>query len=190
MGKMHAEGVTLIELMVAVAVIAMVFAVGVPAFSDFVANNRMTSATNDIVSALHLARIEAIRRDGAVELCAVDDWQSVPPDCDNNGDLRDGWMVIHRPPATAPDPTPVILSIHEPLPSGVEITGPGFLSYTANRPPADAGGNRIDFEIVLCDQRGDHDIGGGRAAGRRLLLRRPSGRPRMFDQLADVDCGS
>ena len=137
MGKMHAEGVTLIELMVAVAVIAMVFAVGVPAFSEFISNNRMTSATNDLVSALHLARIEAIRRDGAVEVCAVDDWQSLDPDCDNSGELRDGWMVVHRPPPTAADPTPVILSVHEPLPDDVQVTGPSFLSYTANRPPAD-----------------------------------------------------
>ena len=50
MGKMHEDGVTLIEAVVTLAVISVVLAIGVPAVRDIVATNRMSSAVNDLVT--------------------------------------------------------------------------------------------------------------------------------------------
>jgi len=184
MGKMHAEGVTLIDLLVTVAVVAMVFAIGVPAMSEFITNNRMSAATNDLVSSLHMARAEAVRRPGPVVVCPADDWQSANPQCDNFGQLEDGWLVVDQSNGLN-----TVLYVHEPLRNDIEISGPNTLSYQGNSPPQDGGGNRADFEMTLCDYRGDHHIGGGRAAGRKLILRRPSGRPRLYDEVSEVNCG-
>ena len=44
--KAKQPGFTLIEMMLAISVLAVLLAVGVPNFRDFVRNSRMTSAAN------------------------------------------------------------------------------------------------------------------------------------------------
>ena len=70
MGKMHAEGVTLVELLITMAVIATVLSVGIPTFTEFLRNNRMAAAANDLVSAIHLTRTEALKRRAIIVMCA------------------------------------------------------------------------------------------------------------------------
>lgn len=55
-------GITIIEMMVVVAVAAILLAVGVPNLYEFVVRNRIEAAGNEFVAALNLARSEAIRR--------------------------------------------------------------------------------------------------------------------------------
>jgi type IV fimbrial biogenesis protein FimT len=68
------NGFTLIERLVTITVLGIRLGVGVPALSELVANNRMISATNDLVASLQYARSEA---DG----CSGNDWSA-------------GWMVF------------------------------------------------------------------------------------------------
>lgn len=56
------RGLTLIELMVTVAIAAVLLAIAIPSFHDFFVTNRLSSATNDLVAALNTARSEAISR--------------------------------------------------------------------------------------------------------------------------------
>jgi prepilin-type N-terminal cleavage/methylation domain-containing protein len=65
------SGLTLIELMIALAVAVVLLAVGVPALQSLGANNRVTSATNGLVAALRLARGEAVNRATSVSVCAL-----------------------------------------------------------------------------------------------------------------------
>ena len=55
------RGLTLVELMIGLTVVAIVAAVGVPNFRNFVADQNRVIATNDLLSALHLARSEALK---------------------------------------------------------------------------------------------------------------------------------
>lgn len=64
-----ARGFTLIELMVTVALIAVLTMLGVPAYQDYVANNRVRVTAGDIREGLQLARMEAIRRNDRVSFC-------------------------------------------------------------------------------------------------------------------------
>ncbi|MBF6941294.1 prepilin-type N-terminal cleavage/methylation domain-containing protein, partial [Acinetobacter baumannii] len=48
----HRGGFTLIELMVTVAVLAIVLAVAVPAFGTLIRSSRLTSNANEVVAAL------------------------------------------------------------------------------------------------------------------------------------------
>lgn len=63
-------GFTLIELMITIAVAAILLTVALPSLRDFILNNRLTSVTNDLVADLALARAEAIRRGSRVTVCA------------------------------------------------------------------------------------------------------------------------
>lgn len=62
-------GFTLLELVITVAVLAIVLSVGIPSFRDMSNRNRLTSVTNEIVGATQLARMEAIRRNTRVVVC-------------------------------------------------------------------------------------------------------------------------
>lgn len=68
-GQAASGGFTLVELMITIAVLAIVLAIAVPSFQAIINRNRLVSASNEVVAALQLARMEAIRRNSRVELC-------------------------------------------------------------------------------------------------------------------------
>ena len=65
----RAGGFTLIELMVAVSVMAIVLAFAIPGFQSVVNSNRLAGAANEMVASLQTARMEAIRRSRRVVMC-------------------------------------------------------------------------------------------------------------------------
>ena len=64
-----ARGHTLIELLCLLAVAAALAAWAVPALRDLRLNSARTVAVNGFVQAVHLARSEALKRNGVVSLC-------------------------------------------------------------------------------------------------------------------------
>lgn len=81
------QGFTLIELMVTVAILGIVLALGVPSFVGTLAQNRMATQTNELVASLNLARMEAVRRSQSVTLRAVDT-------ATTNTRFEAGWKVF------------------------------------------------------------------------------------------------
>lgn len=61
------RGVSLIELMIGVAIAAMLFALGAPNFSAFIQNSKIRNAAEAIQNGLSLARVEAVRRNTSVQ---------------------------------------------------------------------------------------------------------------------------
>lgn len=70
MNRAHNKGFTLIEMMVTVAIMAIVATIAAPSFVDMIRNNRVTTAANDVLSAMQLARSEAIRQRRPITVCA------------------------------------------------------------------------------------------------------------------------
>ena len=58
----------MLELMVTIAVLAILVTVGVPNFRDLIQNNRVTTQANELVTALNLARTEAVKRGRNVQV--------------------------------------------------------------------------------------------------------------------------
>lgn len=67
------RGFTLVELMVTVALAAIVLAFAVPAFTDLVQRNRRAQTLNNLVSHMQAARAEAAKRRVSVSLCPSTD---------------------------------------------------------------------------------------------------------------------
>lgn len=67
----HARGFTLLELIVAVAVMGILAVLAVPAFQYVAANTKIKSATSNLHLALLKARSEAVKRDTTVTLTAT-----------------------------------------------------------------------------------------------------------------------
>ncbi len=63
--RRRAHGFSLIELMVAIAIAGILMAVGVPSIKTLLNNQKMKSATFDLVTTAMLARSEAIKWGGA-----------------------------------------------------------------------------------------------------------------------------
>lgn len=82
-------GFTLFELMVTLAVAALILSLGVPGFRNFIQNNRATTHTNDLVTALNLGRSEAARRGVTILLCSSSDGAT----CSGSNDWSSGWIV-------------------------------------------------------------------------------------------------
>lgn len=65
-------GFTLVELMMVIAILAILITIGIPSFTTLIKNNRLTSAANNLAGAVHFARAEAVRRNLDVHVSAVE----------------------------------------------------------------------------------------------------------------------
>jgi len=73
-----ARGFTLLELMVALAVLGVLLAAAVPGFTAYTANNSLRSSAQAFYSAAQKARAEAVQRNDVVELVLTNDAPPVP----------------------------------------------------------------------------------------------------------------
>ncbi|MBK8971948.1 MAG: GspH/FimT family pseudopilin [Hahellaceae bacterium] len=62
------QGFTMIELMVVLAIAALLIGMAGPSFVEFIQNSRITSATNHMISQINFARSEAVRLNQAVNI--------------------------------------------------------------------------------------------------------------------------
>ncbi len=62
MNKPKIQGFTLLELIIAVAIMGITLSLALPSITGILAENRLTSAANDMVSALQVARSESIKQ--------------------------------------------------------------------------------------------------------------------------------
>ena len=86
-------GFTLIELLVGIAVLAIVLAAAVPGFQVLVNGNRLAAAANEMVGSLQSARMEAIRRNRRVVVCASADANAgTAATCADAG--ANGWITF------------------------------------------------------------------------------------------------
>lgn len=101
-------GFTLPELLIVVAVLAVMLAAGAPHLGDFVRNQRVKTASFDLFSTLLLARSEAITRNTRV---------TVAPEA---GAWTNGWTIT--------EPGGTVLRRQEPVPN-ITINGPAAVVY-------------------------------------------------------------
>ncbi len=64
--KPHQRGMTLIELMVGLAILAILLMSGAPSLSEWIRNSQIRSASESILTGLHHARAEAVKRNTPV----------------------------------------------------------------------------------------------------------------------------
>lgn len=85
---MKRNGFTLVELVVTLAVVAILLTVGIPSMRDLIRNARLTATSNMWVASLNIARSEAIKEGRNATLCVSDDGLTC-----SGADWRLGWLA-------------------------------------------------------------------------------------------------
>lgn len=78
-------GFTLIEMMITIAVLAILLGIAVPSFQTIILNQRIKTASFDLFSAIDYTRAEAIKRNASITLRAG---------ASADGDWASGWRVV------------------------------------------------------------------------------------------------
>lgn len=84
------RGYTLYELIMTLALAAVVLMLGLPSFAGILARNRQSVEINALFHAVHSARKESIMRRRVVSLCPSFDGQACTPGRDWSG----GWLMF------------------------------------------------------------------------------------------------
>lgn len=90
MSRKPADGYSLYELIMTVAVVALVLSLGVPSFGRIVAEHRLRVGVDTLFHAIHLARKESIVRRRVVTLCPSADGQN----CLSGFDWSEGFIMF------------------------------------------------------------------------------------------------
>ncbi len=85
----RASGFTIVELIVTLAIAAILLSLGGPPMQTYLANQRVTAGMNTIASGFNLARSTAVERRQSVGVCASANGTS----CGGTADWGRGWMV-------------------------------------------------------------------------------------------------
>lgn len=131
--SLSSSGFTMIELLITITVLAIVLAFAVPSFQTMVENNRVTSQANLLLSAVNLARTEAVKRGTLVSLqaepagftagyCVVTGAVGVSDDC---ADAKDDGVLIRT------FGSPGSLTVSDGGLAGVSFDGRGFRAAPA-----------------------------------------------------------
>lgn len=87
--RRYQSGFTIIELMVTLAVLAIVMAIAIPSFTGQIQRNSSLAIGEDFVTALNFARNEAIKRKVPISICPSNDDGT---QCGTSWSA--GWMVF------------------------------------------------------------------------------------------------
>lgn len=122
------SGVTLVELVIALAILAIIATLALPSFQTMIENQRLRTAAESMLNGLQLARAEAIRRNARVRFvmdAAGPGWKV---------ELEDGTSIQVRPAGEAGADVAVVLTGDETVTYnafGRRVTGAGTLSRIA-----------------------------------------------------------
>lgn len=138
------SGVTLIELMIGIAIVALLTVIGAPSFSLWIQNTQTRTAAESIQNGLQIARTEAVRRNANVRFSLTDaggtvawtvDCVNVTADCPAGIQSRsgsEGGVNARAGISVAALPSPIpsghfntALAAGTGLPAGVTFDGMG-----------------------------------------------------------------
>lgn len=189
------EGFTLVELMITLFIVGVLLMVGVPSLKTFMQGNQLVASTNELVSALHIARSEAIKLNSRVTLCESSNGST----CSTSGSWKDGWIVFvdangdlnNTGAPCAATNTDCLLRIHDGFSdnqltvAGIDTSSAAINAFTFSSRglPKAVNGSSQSGTFSVCSQ----DSGGSTIDSRAVVLSL-SGRVRVSDNAAVISC--
>jgi len=185
----------MVELMITLAIVGILLAVGVPSLKTFMQGNQLIASTNELWSSLHFARSEAVKLNSRVSICDSSDGKT----CALTGDWSNGWIVfvdfdgnlVNSGSPCAALNTDCLLRVHDGFAdpqlsvSGLDTNSNAIKSFTftARGTPKDTSGVSESGVFSVCS----FDIANN-VIGSRAVVLSLSGRVRVSDNTAVISC--
>ena len=166
----HGRGFSMLELIVTIAVLAILTLAAVPSLTVLVQDNRLISTVNNLVLALNQVRQEAVALNQEVNLCHSANAGAATPACGGtNSDWTTGYIMYA--PQAGPAPTRTALTMpgtyddaNDLLLRKQDLSTAGAINFSSSAPNAPVpdiiGFNRDGrllnaeaFDIRACDSR-------------------------------------
>lgn len=106
--RLKTGGFTLLELMVTLAVAAILLGIAVPSLGDATLGGKLAASANDLVAGVAMGRSEAIKRNAVTSLCVSSNGTSC-----GSGGWEQGWIVISGS---------TVIQKHPAAPTGFKVT--------------------------------------------------------------------
>jgi len=139
-------------MIITVAIAAIVLGLGVPGFQQLIRANRTVTEVNRLVTALSLARSEAVKRNATVAMCPASGGN-----CSPGPNWETGWVVFtdNAPQNGSIDAGEQTLQVYERMPQGYTLRPAGltFTDWIAFQPTGQmlgSGGTATD-SFRVCD---------------------------------------
>ena len=115
------QGLTLIEVMITLSIIAILAMVAVPSMQSMLVQNNLASITNDFTSALNFARSEAVKRGIPVIVCRRN--ASDATCAAGDGSWNNGWLIYADLDLDGALDSGETLRVQQTLPNGYSLFG-------------------------------------------------------------------
>ncbi|HEY0941694.1 MAG TPA: GspH/FimT family pseudopilin [Steroidobacter sp.] len=167
----RSRGVTLLEMMITLAVSAVLLGLAVPSFAGMWLDSQRAVAVNALIHGIFLARTTAVVRKHVVSICRSSDGQT----CSNQfEDWQHGWIVFvnhDRDDPPVRDPGEPVLAVQAPWKEGTITSNRRAYSFRSFRHRV------VNGTLVFCDRRG--------SAQARAIIINSAGRPRVSKRDSD-----
>lgn len=179
------RGVTLIELLVTLSVLAILLVAATPAMEGLINSNRLRAAANETIAILQSARFEAIRANRRTVACLSADPNAAVPVC--GAANASGWIVFLDADRNGQYGAAETLLRRSTVSARVQLLGSaalaGKVTFNADGIARDAGGNLLNAAVGVClpttqPRQNESDV--SIAAGSRISVSRKSGEGRCL----------
>jgi len=153
------RGFTLIELIITIALVAVLLGIGVPSLTGMLRDNAIVAITNELVADLQFARSEAIKRNQPVTICRAN---AALDGCVADANWESGWIVFPEAAGAANgalDAGETVIRTHNGVTAGdatIRVPGDalnlaGAVVFQSDGVPANATGQSLRGSLRICD---------------------------------------
>ena len=170
------QGLTLPELLISLTVISTLSVSGISLFQHALQENRMAVDINQLTTALHLARSEAVKHGRRIVLCPRKQGNV----CGSSPDWVNGWILFASDDRER-DPDETILQVGNPLSARINLRSSNHRKRIVYQQDGSSGGSNASF--TFCDTR--------KLTKPRVICLSNTGRPRLSLTRCDgktIDC--
>ena len=154
-GNNRARGVTLVELLVTLAIVAVGAAIAAPSFKGMIADTRLSAQANDLLVSLKYTRSEAVKRNARVSMCKKASDNTCAAAATATASWQGGWLVfVDGGTVGTIDGADTILRVQGQLKASTLIGNGGvtnYVSYLGSGQTSAAGGGTQVGTFSLCD---------------------------------------